>query len=55
LLDISRRTGGAAGWGVNNPDDLQRIRSRGFTFIAYGPDYFLLADAARTALAAFRR
>ena len=55
MLQIHRETGVAAGVGTGNPADLPTLREQGFTMIAYGPDYGLLADAARAGLSAFGR
>lgn len=55
LVDLSRRHGVAAGIGCDSPEDLQRRRDQGFTFLAYGTDYSLLQNAARPGLDAFRQ
>jgi 2-keto-3-deoxy-L-rhamnonate aldolase RhmA len=55
MVAVARKTGIAAGIGVSTPDQLRQRRAEGFTWLGYGPDYQLLADAARAGLAAFER
>jgi hypothetical protein len=33
--------------GARTPEDLVSLRDRGFTFLGYASDYFLLLDAAQ--------
>jgi 2-keto-3-deoxy-L-rhamnonate aldolase RhmA len=54
LLAVAGRTGIAAGIGVGTPDQLLRRRDQGFTLLGYGPDYGMLAAAAREGVASFR-
>lgn len=54
MVTVARKTGIAAGIGAVTPGELQERRTQGFTLLGYGPDYFLLASAARAGLAAFR-
>jgi 4-hydroxy-2-oxoheptanedioate aldolase len=55
MVAVARKTGIAAGMGANTPEQLRQRRAEGFTWLAYGPDYQLLADVARSGLAAFER
>ncbi len=54
-LEVCGAAGVALGTGAGNPDELVALRERGFTFLAYGPDYALLRAAADAGVAAFRR
>lgn len=54
-LDVGRKRGVAIGSGCNAPEQVRRLQDRGVTFISYGPDYSLIADAARAGLAAFKQ
>ena len=45
----------AAGNGGSTPDQLAARRDQGFTFLTYGPDYFMMASAAKAGLAAIGR
>jgi 4-hydroxy-2-oxoheptanedioate aldolase len=51
LLAVARATGIAAGIGVGTPDQLRRRQDQGFTLLGYGPDYIMLAKAAREGVA----
>ncbi len=55
MVEVARKTGVAAGTGANTPELMRQAQAQGFTMIGYGPDYFILSQAARTALAAFQR
>ena len=44
----------AVGAGASSADELRSLRNRGVRFLAHGPDYALLVNAAREGLAAFR-
>ena len=55
MLAVGRRTQVAVGEGCHTPERLSELQGKGATFIAYGPDYWLLANAARTGLEAFDR
>jgi len=55
LVAVGQKTGIAAGMGVSTPAQLRERRTQGFTWLAYGPDYQLLADVAKAGLAAFER
>jgi 2-dehydro-3-deoxyglucarate aldolase len=54
-LEVGRKTGLAIGFGAATPEELRRRQQEGFTFLGYGPDYYLLAEAARAGLAVFQR
>jgi 2-keto-3-deoxy-L-rhamnonate aldolase RhmA len=51
LLALTRQTGMAAGIGAGTPDQVRRRRDQGFTLIGYGPEYVMLAGAAREGVA----
>ena len=42
------------GIGVRDTEELAAQRARGFRFLSFGTDYFLLLDSARRGLEAFR-
>ena len=54
-LEIGRSHGIAIGMGARTPEELVSLRNRGFTFLAYATDYFLLLDAAQRGVEAFGR
>ncbi|MBI3466300.1 MAG: 2-dehydro-3-deoxyglucarate aldolase [Planctomycetes bacterium] len=54
-LGIGRNSGVAVGAGASTPEQLRQRQAQGCTFLGYGPDYLLMADAARAGLAAFVR
>ena len=53
-IRVCAASGVALGIGAATPEDLVRWRDRGLTFLGYGPDYMLLANAARAGIDAFR-
>jgi 2-keto-3-deoxy-L-rhamnonate aldolase RhmA len=55
VLDAGRRYGVAVGHGASTPAGIGALRSQGFSFIGYGPDYALLTGAARAGVEAFRQ
>ncbi len=54
-LEVGRAHGVAVGLGARTPAELVALRDRGFTFVGFGTDYFLLLDAARAGLEALGR
>ena len=54
-LEVGREVGVAIGFGESTPEGLQRCQAQGFTVLGYGPDYYLLLQAARAGLEAFKR
>jgi 4-hydroxy-2-oxoheptanedioate aldolase len=54
MVEVARTASIAAGIGATTPGELRDRQTQGFTLLGYGPDYYLLANAARAALAAFR-
>jgi 2-keto-3-deoxy-L-rhamnonate aldolase RhmA len=50
---VCATSGAALGVPVRTVDELERRRAEGFTLLGFGPDYLLVADAARAAVAAF--
>jgi 4-hydroxy-2-oxoheptanedioate aldolase len=54
VLRAGRRHGVAVGNGAATPDGVVALRAQGFSFIGFGPDYALLANAARAGVEAFR-
>jgi 2-keto-3-deoxy-L-rhamnonate aldolase RhmA len=55
LLSIAKKTGVGTGIHAFNTDQLQHRQTQGYTMISYSADYVLLAEAARTGLAAYRK
>jgi 4-hydroxy-2-oxoheptanedioate aldolase len=55
LVAISRQHGVAIGMGYSTPQELQQQRARGCTFLGFGTDYSLLANAVRAGVATFRQ
>jgi len=55
VLEAGRRHGVAVGGGGSTPDALRALQARGFTWLAYGPDYFLLRAAIDAGMQAFSR
>jgi 2-keto-3-deoxy-L-rhamnonate aldolase RhmA len=53
-LEIGEARGVAIGIGVRDADELAVQRARGFRFLSFGTDYFLLLDSARRGVEAFR-
>jgi 4-hydroxy-2-oxoheptanedioate aldolase len=51
-VDVSRRTGIAVGHGAASPEQVRLRYDQGVTMIGYGPDYGLLATAARSGIEA---
>ncbi|MDX6598210.1 MAG: 4-hydroxy-2-oxoheptanedioate aldolase [Gaiellales bacterium] len=49
VLGAGARHGVAVGHSARSRDELEQLRARGFRFIGYGTDYFLLLNAARAA------
>lgn len=54
MLAVSEKADVAAGAGVNEPGGVPELLARGVTFLGYGPDYSLIANAARAGMDAFR-
>jgi 2-keto-3-deoxy-L-rhamnonate aldolase RhmA len=54
-LEIGKKNGVAIGMGSNTPEDLIRHKTQGFTFLAYGPDYYLMINAINAGLEAFNQ
>jgi 4-hydroxy-2-oxoheptanedioate aldolase len=54
-LAVGQANGVAVGTGASTPEELRQRQAQGFTMIGYGPDYRMIADAARAGLAAFVR
>ena len=53
-IELSKRTGIPLGLTANTPEGLVDLKKRGFRLLAYGPDYTLMANAVRPAIAAFK-
>jgi 4-hydroxy-2-oxoheptanedioate aldolase len=53
-LVVAKAHGVAVGIGVRSPAELAQFRNRGFTFLGFSTDYFLLLDSARSGLEAFK-
>lgn len=54
-LEIGKKNGVAIGMGSNTPEDLIRHKKQGFTFLGYGPDYYLMINAINAGLEAFNQ
>ena len=54
-LEVGRKTGVAIGKGGSTPEEIRALQARGFTWVAYGPDYFLLRGAINAGINAFSR
>jgi 4-hydroxy-2-oxoheptanedioate aldolase len=54
-LALGKKHGVAIGTGASTPAQVRALQASGHTVIGYGPDYVMLADAARAGLAAFKR
>lgn len=54
-LAVGRKTGKAVGYGASTPEGLEKLFARGFTWIVYGPDYFLLRAAISGGMDTFQR
>lgn len=55
VLDVAPRHGVAVGNGSTTPDGLGAVLAAGYTFVGFGPDYYLLAEAASAARAVVPR
>ena len=55
MLEVGQKRDVAIGKGCNTVDQLRQLQSRGATWIAYGPDYFLLRRVVKEGLEAFKR
>ena len=53
-IHVCAASGVALGIGSATPEDLTHWRDRGLTYLGYGPDFVLLANAARAGIEAFR-
>ena len=54
VLEVGKSCGVAVGMGARSPGDLLDQRARGFTFLGFSTDYFLLLDSARHGLEVLR-
>ena len=54
-LAVGRESGVAIGIGESTPEALQGRQAQGFTFLGYGPDYYLVLQAVRAGLEVFKR
>lgn len=52
-LEVGRSYGVAVGIGARSPEELVEHRARGFRFLGFSTDYFLLLDSARRGVEAF--
>ena len=55
VLAVGCKAGVAVGKGGNTPEEIRALQAKGFTWIAHGPDYFLLKGAINARLVAFSR
>jgi 4-hydroxy-2-oxoheptanedioate aldolase len=54
-LEVGRKTGKAVGYGTSSPEGLEKLISQGFTWIVYGPDYWLIKSAIQPGMERFRK
>lgn len=54
-LQVGRKTGKGVGFGTSSPAGLEKLVERGFTWIVYGPDYFLIKSAINSGIEEFQR
>lgn len=54
-LEVGREVSVAIGFGESTPEGLRKRQAQGFTVLGYGPDYYLLLQAARAGLEVFNR
>ena len=55
LIRVGRSCGVAVGADAQSPEEMLKLQTMGVTFLNYGSDYGLLANAIGTGVAAFRR
>ena len=55
MLEVGQKGDVAIGKGAHTPEQLRQLQAKGTTFLAYGPDYFLLRNAVVEGLSAFKR
>ncbi|MCX6045227.1 MAG: aldolase/citrate lyase family protein [Chloroflexi bacterium] len=55
VATVCRQHSVALGLGYGSNEELEQRRAQGATFLGYGSDYSLLANAARTGIAAFKK
>jgi 2-keto-3-deoxy-L-rhamnonate aldolase RhmA len=53
IIKVSDKNTAVAGGGASTPDDIASMINDGAKFISYGPDYSLLARAAKEGVDAF--
>ena len=54
-LEIGPKHDVAVGSGSSTPEQLRQRQEEGFTFLTYGPDYSLMANAVKAGIDAFKR
>ena len=54
-LAVGKEKGVAIGYGTGTPEELRQRLAQGFTFISYGTDYALMANAVRPGLDTFEQ
>ena len=55
VLNAGRRHSVSVGHGAATPAGVLALRTQGFSFIGFGPDYTLLASAVRAGVEAFKQ
>lgn len=53
-LEVGRKTGKSVGFGTSTPDGLRKLIAQGFTWIVYGPDYWLIKSAITPGIETFQ-
>ncbi len=54
-LEIGKKNGVAIGMGSNSPEELKQLKAQGFTYLGYGPDYYLVLNAINAGVEAFNQ
>ena len=54
IMALSKKTGISIGATANTPEGIDKLMSEGARFLAYGPDYVLIANAVKPGVARFR-
>ena len=53
-VEIGKKNGVAIGIGSTTPGELKQRKDQGLTFLGFGPDYYLVLNAVRSGIDAFR-
>lgn len=55
MLEVGRKTGVAVGNNAGTPEAVDKLLAQGITFLSYGSDYSLMANAVNAGVVAFER